>query len=410
MDANAESFIMAWPASERVLDDDEGNDFECVMSPASLSSSVLAAAMADDTTQDSLLDALARLQEERARSELLRQQVEVARALASLPNCGKPEQAASMVAAAWRGKVLRRRLADQRTDDQIAASRLLQRNARHFLARVHGIRHKRQSAATRIELAFRRYSSTLARSSKSALRRDTIRLRGHFDTLRGQCDSLRGQCDSLLELQRGREFEVALAFAKKDEAIDAHIERHIETTRLQRDALKAQSEGAAARDAQAAEREATLEARVSELEGLVNSLCVDKATLGAQLDEQRVVTQSLEDKLSASAIDKEQAEELASRLLAEKLSSDSWPTAACAQAAAAAPAAAARSLSGSLSGSCMGWDEQDGGDVHGGESSVEAVRGRGIEWPVAPHEQGAAPGRSSDAAQAPSPTTLQRSF
>ena len=113
MDAttSTEPYVISnWPAAETMLEDVD-EDFE-LLSRSSLqtpsflntpSSSLLAAAINDqEAAQDNLLDALSRLEEERSRSVLLQRQVEVARALASLPTSEVPARAATIVAAHWR--------------------------------------------------------------------------------------------------------------------------------------------------------------------------------------------------------------------------------------------------------------------------------------------------------------------
>jgi len=60
---------------------------------------------------------------------------------------------------------------------------------------------------------------------------------------------------------------------------------------------------------------------------LKSDAAVERAQFLDQLDEQRKALQRLEEKLTSAALAKEQAEELASSLLAEKLAREVWPAA-----------------------------------------------------------------------------------
>ena len=90
-----------WPACEQQLDEDD-EDFEQLTHSSVVTPSMLLDA---EATQDSLLDALSRLREERARNERLQLQVEVAHALASLPNSGLPDRAATTIACGCRTRL-----------------------------------------------------------------------------------------------------------------------------------------------------------------------------------------------------------------------------------------------------------------------------------------------------------------
>ena len=410
----------------------EDEDFEDLTS--SLSASALLAALNDDTTQDALLDALARLQEERARSDRLERQVELARALAGLPNCGeRPAKAATCVSAHWRGCVGRRAVAASRLTRRVAASSLIQARARLVLSRRASSEQQRYAAASRVRDALRGYLAKLRNReggppTHSALTRCALRGEEELTTLRRAHAAI--------------EAELRAALAKKDAALDAAADRIVQSsTRAQiigrwrsmqlsahlekehgdlaqrHEALQTEHEalqmehrrlrcehaeqkavlavlaqevefcdanqGAApsasyssssastvanamtaeadTAAAAAAAASATATARVHELEALVEeirtSAAVEHASLSAQLDEQRTVARGLEESLSQAAIDKERAEDLASTLLAEKLSKSEELREEAMMSCLPSSSAATQSFRGSLISALWGTEE-----------------------------------------------------
>lgn len=209
----------------------------------------------------------ARLNEERARSDRLRRQVEVARALASLDNDGTPAMAATQIARLWRGHRAR-----------LAAAPLLAASTDAAAARAIAAR----AAAGRVATALRDYVlSTLPRLSKTALRRESLRLRGQLA-------------------------EARAATARKDVQLERAIERQIEAHQHQREAMRMACESAAASAAEEADRAArrasevreaamrqamgaslaASEGREAELTGLVDRLQSEVVALREEVAEQ----------------------------------------------------------------------------------------------------------------------------
>lgn len=309
---SSEQYVVAWPGYEHCLDSEDGF---CDLTNSSVltpTESLL------NDAQDSLLDALARLTEERSKSERLQRQVEVARALASLPNDGSPDRAAKLVQRVQRGRAVR---------TEMAAALAERARRRQAAAAV------RTRAASTLCHALRAYvTTTLPRSTKSSLRRDAVRLR--------------------TRLAEARE-----ALAKKGAQLERQIERQLEAHASYRESLTTAADEAAARAAEeawqranaaAAVREAALaealaasessreeemrraveaqqaaaSTRARALEDAATNHAIERAELLAQLDEERTAARALEEKASMLAIGKEEAESLASRLLAEKLGHD----------------------------------------------------------------------------------------
>ena len=406
----------------------EDEDFEDLTS--SLSASALLAALNDDTTQDALLDALARLQEERARSDRLDRKVVLARALAGLPNCGERLRR-PCVSAHWRGCVGRR--AAQPPARETSCCIVSSRRARLVLSRRASSEQQRYAAASRVRDALRGYLAKLRNReggppTHSALTRCALRGEEELTTLRRAHAAI--------------EAELRAALAKKDAALDAAADRIVQSsTRAQiigrwrsmqlsahlekehgdlaqrHEALQTEHEalqmehrrlrcehaeqkavlavlaqevefcdanqGAApsasyssssastvanamtaeadTAAAAAAAASATATARVHELEALVEeirtSAAVEHASLSAQLDEQRTVARGLEESLSQAAIDKERAEDLASTLLAEKLSKSEELREEAMMSCLPSSSAATQSFRGSLISALWGTEE-----------------------------------------------------
>ena len=66
-------------------------------------------------------------------------------------------------------------------------------------------------------------------------------------------------------------------------------------------------------------RSCAAEGRIAELEALATKLALDKAEIACELAEERRNARSLEERLSERTMQKDAAEDLASRLLAQKL-------------------------------------------------------------------------------------------
>lgn len=303
-----EPFVVAWPAAERQLLDDEG--FEDLTHSSIITSSML---LEHEHTHDNLLDALSRLQEERARNERLRCQVDVARALASMPDVSDtPSRAVTRVAASWRGHEARAQV-----KPLLAAQRATE-----------------QTAAATLQKFTRRYQRSLTDPAQGhALRKELLRLHG-------------AHAAALAEV------------AKKDKLLDDAVDRSIEAHHAHKAVLEAQEARAAQAEARAAELEARhatraeqAAARLAELEALSTRLALEKAELAREVDEQRFNARTLEERLSELELQKDEAEENASRLLAEKLQyNESWGK----------PEGCAASLWGALGGASSGEDEDKG--------------------------------------------------
>ena len=317
----ADSFVLAtpepgafWPNGERVLEcgsDDEG--FEHLStSAASITSSSLAAALIDqEKSQDAFLDAVARLNEERARNDRLQAQVEVARALAGLESrdAGRPARMASRIAAHWR------RLAASRMADAMR------------VARAADEAHYHSDAAGKVGRAVLTFHASLAQTSKTRLKRELIAAR-EFGT------------------------SASVALERKDRQLELHIERQITnhqglTERLR--AMEARALRAEAErndmEARALEASTRLQEAQAERDQLVNAVSQAvaarveaqeaQAQAEASLAQQSAALKELQDTASAIMISKEEAETLASQLLAAQLTEVGAATDAPAAAAAA---------------------------------------------------------------------------
>ena len=287
-----------WPNGERVLEcgsDDEG--FEHLStSTASITSSSLAAALIDqEKSQDAFLDAVARLNEERARNDRLQAQVEVARALAGLESrdAGRPARMASRIAAHWR------RLAASRMADAMR------------VARAADEAHYHSDAAGKVGRAVLTFHASLAQTSKTRLKRELIAAR-EFGT------------------------SASVALERKDRQLELHIERQITnhqglTERLR--AMEARALRAEAErndmEARALEASTRLQEAQAERDQLVNAVSQAvaarveaqeaQAQAEASLAQQSAALKELQDTASAIMISKEEAETLASQLLAAQL-------------------------------------------------------------------------------------------
>ena len=336
MDAttSTEPYVISnWPAAEQMLEDDE--DFE-LLSRSSLqtpsflntpSSSLLAAAINDqEAAQDNLLDALSRLEEERSRSVLLQRQVEVARALASLPTSEVPARAATIVAAHWRARAVRipaaRAIADRRNREALAAAKL-QTELRAYL------------------------TTTLPSTSKSALRREIVRMHGARATDVTSLARKERQIDSMVErqIETFNAHKVANeASATREATLSQALHESERKVRELRIALETTMEGAkeavqqqqaqqhsvgeavamaAQEDSAAASCSSDDGSRITSLEALATGLAVDKADLAYALEEMKVEKRKLEERLSEVTLQKDEAEDRASALLAEKLQKES---------------------------------------------------------------------------------------
>ena len=336
MDAttSTEPYVISWPAAETMLEDDE--DFE-LLSRSSLqtpsflntpSSSLLAAAINDqEAAQDNLLDALSRLEEERSRSVLLQRQVEVARALASLPTSEVPARAATIVAAHWRARAVRipaaRAIADRRNREALAAAKL-QTELRAYL------------------------TTTLPSTTKSALRREIVRMHGARATDVTSLARKERQIDSMVErqIETFNAHKIANeASATREATLSQALHESERKVRELRIALETTMEGAkeavqqqqqaqqhsvgeavamaAQEDSAAASSSSDDGSRITSLEALATGLAVDKADLAYALEEMKAEKRVLEERLSEVTLQKDEAEDRASALLAEKLQKES---------------------------------------------------------------------------------------
>ena len=237
LSASIEPYVVAWPAAELALD----GDFEIMTQSSVITSSLL---HEHEGMQDSLLDALSRLDEERARNARLLRQVEVANALAGRPNGGEPSRASTKLGAGWRARAARQRAAALRRAAEDRAARLLQARARLLAAR-HG---RVTSAATRLQDATRMWIAALRDpSANHAVRRELVTLRAeHVAVVRehAAASSLAATRFALIE--------------RKDVQLDAAVERQVEafnTSKLERIAREAAEARAVAAEARAEEAE-----------------------------------------------------------------------------------------------------------------------------------------------------------
>ena len=311
----------AWPASERVLDEEDFEDLtqSSLITPTS---SLLAAAMQHEATHDSLLDALARLQEERARNERLARQVEVARALAALPNSGEPARAATVVASACRRSAARAAATALRRAAESRAACMIQARARLLSAR----RARLARAAALLQASLGAYVRSATR--KSALRRALLRERAaHAATRAAHAAAIaksERQMDAAIERQldvlashkaageegHRREGTLAAALAAAEHQI-GELRAALANTRAAReDRQPCDTSPAASLVAPAparmvsvppgAETRAT-DDRVAELEALATRLAVEKADLASELQEVKDNERALEVKGRGSA-------------------------------------------------------------------------------------------------------------
>lgn len=140
----------------------------------------------------------------------------MSRALGGLSHSGRPDEAAAVVQAAFRGRRVRVATAAARQARRERSAGLLQCRVRLLLAR----RARLDALACRLQHALRTYlNRTLPASTKSALRRDVLRSR-----------------------QSVAEQEAALA--KKDEALERLIERQLSRFGYNRAAASAASASA----------------------------------------------------------------------------------------------------------------------------------------------------------------------
>ena len=190
-DGGSSEYVVAWPNGERILDDvedgvatlegpwlnvSEADALDEHVDSSLVSASILASSATALDMHDSLLDALSRLQEERARNERLQRQVDCARALAELPNTGKPLASATVISRAWRRRAARW---DVRARESQART-LIQAAARAWCRR-------RAHAAATLRRGFRTYLlSILPRQTKTRLRREVMRQRAEVDRARAQ--------------------------------------------------------------------------------------------------------------------------------------------------------------------------------------------------------------------------------
>jgi hypothetical protein len=374
----ADSFVVeestGWPGGERVLEEDEG--FEQITS--SLSSSLLLAAMQDDTHQDALLDALARLEEERQRSQRLMQQVDLARALAGLPMSDRPARAATTVAAAWRGRTARTQLSATRQRKYDHAVRICQMQIRQWRARRAACLQRRVLAAGTLRRALSDYVKRVPHPTRSALASCELRHQQQLVSLEdAHASKEAGLACALLRVDERRlvvERALGELTASHEELLSEHeaLRAEQETLRAAHESLQAEHDAMQARvacsqsSALPEESQSALAASAScppapaspspdgssSAEGAACARCaaaalaiheedhrwferkigelksdaaVERAQFLDQLDEQRKALQRLEEKLTSAALAKEQAEELASSLLAEKLAREVWP-------------------------------------------------------------------------------------
>jgi len=187
---SSSEYVVAWPHGERILDVEdllpalEGpwldvSEVEALderVDVSLVSASALASSTPTLDMHDSLLDALSRLQEEKARNERLQRQVDCARALADLPNTGRPAASATTIGHMWRRRVARWGVRARESQ----ARTLLQAAARVMLAR-------RARAVTALQRAFHAYLfGVLPCQTKTALRREVMRHRVEVARVRAE--------------------------------------------------------------------------------------------------------------------------------------------------------------------------------------------------------------------------------
>lgn len=416
-DALGDSFVVAWPASERVLDEeDEGfeNLSSSIITP---SSSLLAAAMGseEDKLEDSLLDALAKLEDERARNHRLQRQVEVAQALAALPGASDaPQHAATRLGSAWRAHAARRAEASVRHATESRAAVRIQTIGRSMNRRRRTVAAAAETAAEALQRGLRAHVAALALRSKTHLLREIVRLREEVCRRERQVDACAGQIERSLEVSASHKaaavaaanhqvaIEAALAksesrVAELCRALEGAAESHERTQRNSCDRTVPMGSPVGSESAGDArpsplssagdemDDKASLMRRIVDLEGFGERLRLENANLLSQLAEQNTDllselaeqtarVRTLEEQSTQMAIDKEHAEELASRLLAEKLANadGAWP---------APPTAPPGCMWG------VGEEDDDLGDLHPRAEATTSAR-----------------------MSAPTATSLQRSF
>ena len=216
IDAGAEVDAGGWPGF--------GTDaFEMTPTASSLLSQM---SLPMDDPEGPLLDALARLQAERARSERLESALDVSRALGGLSHSGRPDAAAIRVQSILRGHCARLAATALRARHRELSACLLQSRARAMLGR----RARLNAHAIRIQRRYHHYSVTvLHKQTKSSLRRQWLSTR---------------------EAAQRAAAEHTAALAKKDEALERLIERQLQglggARHARAAALAATSEAAAA--------------------------------------------------------------------------------------------------------------------------------------------------------------------